>query len=47
MHLTRYYGVFAPHSTLWATVTPHLGAGAADAVPSALSWKARGISAGR
>jgi hypothetical protein len=29
MHLTRYHGVFAPHSTLRAAVTPaHLGMGA-------------------
>ena len=36
MHLTRYHGVFAPHSKLRAAVTPaHRGVGAAQAAPGA------------
>ena len=36
MHLTRYHGVFAPHSKLRAAVTPaHRGMGAAQWLPAA------------
>jgi len=36
MHLTRYHGVFAPHSKLRAAVTPaHRGMGASQSPPAA------------
>ena len=36
MHLTRYHGVFAPHSKLRAAVTPaHRGMGAPQLLPAA------------
>ena len=36
MHLTRYHGVFAPHSKLRAAVTPaHRGMGAPQSLPAA------------
>src|SRR5690606_31146037 len=36
MHLTRYHGVFAPHSKLRAAVTPaHRGVGAVQPAPVA------------
>jgi len=53
MHLTRYHGVFAPHSRLRAAVTPaHRGMGAAKQPPAdparpptprhvAMSWAQR------
>jgi hypothetical protein len=35
MHLTRFHGVFAPHSKLRAAVTPaHRGMGAAQPPPA-------------